>query len=189
MNSNLEMVQRFSGELVRKNGIYQPLAFHNRISAELIRDGRIIKRVSCLNGVTVVGKNSILDTFFGKASPVAQVATWYIGLINNTPTPVLSEDDTLASHAGWAEMTTQYGAGTTPANRQAWTDADASAKTKGTTTVSTFTFITTGTAYGALVASVASGTSGVLWATGAFDDTVAFVASDELRVSYSVSLP
>lgn len=141
---------------------------------------RVINVVNGWNDVTVVGKNHLLDVTFGNSTPVTQVATWYIGLINNSPTPVLSENDTLASHTGWSELTTYSG------NRKAWDDLNTSAKVKGTNTVSTFTFSGSGTAYGIFICAVASGTSGVLWATGAFDSTVDFITSDDLKISYGI---
>lgn len=134
------------------------------------------------NDVVVEGKNSIWDTFFGAATPVSQVDPWYIGLINQSPTPTLSENDTLASHAGWSELTAYTG------NRKAWDDADSAAKIKGTTTTSDFTFNASGNAYGILIASVDTGTGGVLWATGGFDASVPFVNTDVLRVTYSVRM-
>lgn len=149
-------------------------------SADLYRKGQLIKRFHGHNGITIVGKNRILDTMFGKGTPVTQIDPWYIGLINNTPSPVLVEADTLASHSGWSEFTGYSG------NRKEWDDADASAKVKSTTTVSTFTFTSGGTAYGIFIASVDTGTSGILWSSGAFDETVTFVTSDELKVSYGL---
>jgi hypothetical protein len=130
--------------------------------------------------VTVVGKNHLLDVTFGNSTPVTQIATWYIGLINNSPTPTLSENDTLASHSGWSEFTSYSG------TRKAWDDANAASKIKGTTSVSTFTASGSGVVYGIFIASVTSGTSGILWATGAFDATVSLIASDDLKVSYGI---
>lgn len=176
-----------AGELVlppnyRSRGIGHQLSFNNPFVAHQYRGGRLIKRVRGHNGVTVVGKNKFLDTFFGAATPLTQVATWYIGLINNSPTPVLVEGDTLASHSGWTEWTAYSG------NRQAWDDADSSNKIKGSTTASSFTISSAGTLYGIMVASVASGTTGILWATGAFDATLDVISSDVIKVTYGVKL-
>lgn len=166
----------------RDRGVYQELAFSNPFIVQQVRNGRVIRTVRGRNGVTVVGKNHILDVTFGKASPVTQVDPWYIGLINNSPTPVLSESDTLASHTGWAEWTSYSG------NRKTWDDTDAASKIKGTNTAASFTINATGVLYGILIAAVASGTSGVLWATGGFDSTLSVVNTDVINVTYGVRL-
>ena len=36
---------------------------------------------------------------------VSYSAAWYLGLVNNSPTPSYAAGDTLASHAGWVETT------------------------------------------------------------------------------------
>lgn len=146
-----------------------------------IRDGRIIGKYRATNDIVVVGKNHALDVVFGNSTPVAQVDPWYIGLINNTPTPSLSENDTLASHAGWTEFTSYTG------TRKAWDDANAAAKAKGTTTTSDFTISADADIYGLFVCSVTSGTSGVLWATMPFDNGIASVKNlDVFKVTYGI---
>ncbi len=162
------------------------LVFRNPFRAQLIRrmgvkmTPRTVWVGHGFNGITVVGKNHLLDVVFGNSSPVTQVNPWYIGLIDNSPTPTLSENDTLASHAGWTEFTSYSG------NRKAWDDANAASKIKGTTSVSTFTMTAGGTINGILVCAVASGTSGVLWATGSFDTTATVVTSDDLKITYGI---
>lgn len=166
----------------RNGNAMHELTFSNPFMVEVVRKGRVVARRRGFNGVTVVGKNHMLDVVFGNSSPVTQVTPWYIGLINNSPTPVLSENDTLSSHSGWTEWTSYSG------NRKAWDDANAASKIKGTTSVSAFTISATGTLYGILVAAVSSGTSGVLWATGAFDSTLPVVSTDVINVTYGVRL-
>lgn len=191
--NNLNFRQMIGHQLIRagevmsgKRNVLDHIRFRNPFSAQLIRkmgvklEPRVVQVVSGFNDVTVVGKNHLLDVVFGNSSPVTQVATWYIGLVNDSPSPVFSENDTLASHAGWAEWTSYSG------NRKAWDDANAASKIKGTTSVSTFTISATGTINGILIAAVASGTSGVLWATGSFDETVDVVSSDDLKITYGI---
>lgn len=170
----------------KQNNIANSIVFRNPFSAVLVRrlgvkmEPRVIKHVSGFNDVTIVGKNHMLDVTFGNSTPVTQIDPWYIGLINNSPSPVLAEADTLSSHSGWTEWTSYSG------NRKTWVDANAASKIKGTTTVATFTQSASGTLYGILVASASSGTSGILWATGAFDETVDVVNGDDLKVSYGI---
>jgi hypothetical protein len=147
--------------------------------AEYVVDGRV-KRVKGKNAVTTVGKNHILDVTFGNATPVTQVDPWYIGLINNSPTPTLLVGDTLASHSGWSEFASYSG------NRKAWTDADASSGVKASSSVSTFTLSADGTIYGIFIASVATGTSGILWSEGAFESPITLSNGSDLKVTYSL---
>lgn len=182
MKSRLDVDQRVQACLERLRGIESSLKWSNPFRVLHLRKGKIINIYEGFNDVTIEGKNHILDVTFGKATPVSQVDPWYIGLIDNTPTPVLSENDTLASHSGWNEFTSYSG------NRKAWDDADAASKVKGTNTTSDFTMSASGTIYGIMVASVASGTTGILWATGAFDSTINVVSSDVLKVTYGLRL-
>lgn len=167
-------------------GVASDIRFRNPFSAQLIRrmgvkmTPRVVQVVNGWNDVTIVGKNHLLDVTFGNSSPVTQVTPWYIGLVNNSPSPVFAEADTLASHAGWSEFTSYTG------NRKAWDDADAASKIKGSTTVSTFTMSAPGVINGIFIAAVDTGTSGVLWATGSFDELVTVIASDDLKVTYGI---
>lgn len=172
--------ERIQASVARKAGVPDFLDPRGVFVADVYRQNRLIKRVHGKNAITTLGKNSILDTFFGAASPVSQVTTWYIGLINNTPTPTLLVADTLASHTGWSEFTSYTG------NRKAWTDADSSGGTKGTTTVSTFALSAAGTIYGIFICGAATGTSAVLWSEGAFSSPITLASGDDLKVSYSI---
>lgn len=190
----LNLRQNISHQLIRAGELVAPEArqrllshgirFRNPFSAVHIgtRNGRrkILGVHNGWNDVTIVGKNHLLDVVFGKGTPVTQVDPWYIGLVNNSPSPVFAEADTLASHSGWAEFSSYSG------NRKAWDDADSANKIKGTTTVSTFTMSGSGTINGIFIASVDTGTSGILWATGSFDTIVTVVSSDELKVTYGI---
>jgi predicted RecA/RadA family phage recombinase len=148
--------------------------------AEVIRDGEVVDTREGHNTVTTEGQNSILDVMFHSAT---QITAWFIGLINNTPSPTLLSADTLAAHTGWAELVpgTDY-----TGNRLAWNVAAASAGSNTSSSVTTFPILTTQTVFGILVASVASGTSGKLWATGAFDTPIPVVNGDQLKITYQV---
>lgn len=116
------------------------------------------------NDVVGEGLAALLD-YTLKATSNAALA-WYIGLTDGTPT--VDNADTLASHAGWVEVTAYD-----EAARQAWTGGSIT----GTTTKSVdnsaspavFTIDTNSTTVGgAFLASASTGTSGVLFAAGAF---------------------
>jgi hypothetical protein len=119
-------------------------------------------------------------------------AAWYLGLVEGPGSGnTYAAGNTLASHAGWTELTpgTDY-----TGNRQAVTfgtatTADPSVQTNSASP-SSFPMLVNGTVVaGALLASAASGTSGVLFSVGNFtggDKTVD--AGDTLNVTYTFSL-
>lgn len=129
--------------------------------------------------MTNEGLNHILDAVLHGTS---QITTWYLGLINNASFSALAAADTLASHAGWLETTGYTG------SRPAWTEGAASSQ--ATTNSSTVDFAMTGTVtvYGLLLGSVASGSSGTLFATAAFSGgTQAVSNGDTLKTTLTVS--
>lgn len=89
--------------------------------------------------------------------------SWFIGLTSASPT--IAAGNTLASHAGWTEVTAYD-----EASRQAWVDGGVSGQSvsnAGTPAVFTINADTTDVG-GAFLCGVASGTSGILYAAGAF---------------------
>lgn len=90
-----------------------------------------------------------------------QITAWYLGLIDATPT--IAGGDTLASHAGWAEVSDYTG------DRKAWTAGSVSGQSvSNSASVATFAINASVTVGGAFLASVATGTAGTLYAGGAF---------------------
>lgn len=142
-------------------------------------DGNLIDEWESPNGTTILGKNDMLNAYFGGTT---QTSTWYIGLIDNTGSPSLSESDTLASHAGWTEITSYTG------DRKEWVDATAASKVKGTTTKAAFVANADFTAYGAFLCAAATGTSALLFNTSAFSSPKAITNGSTLEVSFSAQL-
>lgn len=132
------------------------------------------------NSPTIIGRNTLLNTFFGKAVPLTQINPWYIGLIG--PGPNLSVTDTLSSHSGWTELTCYTG------NRKAWIDSDAANGIKSTETESEFTITSPMQLAGLLLCSVASGTSGILWSTGLLENVENVDVGTVLKVSYTLQV-
>lgn len=129
------------------------------------------------NAATDEGLNSVLNVYFHAAT---QITTWYIGLITGTGT--LNAADTLASHAGWTEGTDYTG------NRLEWTEGAASSKSITNGTAVSFPCTDTMTVKGAFLASVATGTEGVLFCTAAFTGGDQGVGNgDTLKVTYTVT--
>lgn len=186
--NKVNMEQRFSGQLLDSDGV--PTCnradkmelkglFVEGILAD--KDGVVLEKVPVFfNGITVVGKNHALNEVFAhSAYTPAPVDPWYMGLINNSPLPTLSEADTLAVHATWVEFL-DYDSG----NRRPWVPAAAADKVKGTTTVSTFTFDGSGEIYGVLICSIQTTTAGILWCTGALDTPITVVATNTFKLGY-----
>lgn len=130
-------------------------------------------------GVTNAGLAHALASEFTGGSIVT---TWYLGLINNSPTPTLASSDTLASHAGWAESNAYSG------NRPAWNNGAVSNNATANASSVNFAMNATLTVFGMFVCSVSSGTSGTLWCTAAFAGGVQGVNNgDTLQCTYTVS--
>jgi hypothetical protein len=122
-----------------------------------------------------------------------QVTTWYLGLITGPGSgTTFSATDTLASHGstgsgGWTENADYTG------SRKAVTFGSATSANPSviTNSASPSSFVMTGTATiaGAFLASVSSGTSGILFSAGDFTGGDKSVASgDTLNVTYTFSL-
>jgi hypothetical protein len=131
------------------------------------------------NAVTNVALNDVLAVYLAGGTPKT---LWYLGLIDNTGFSALAAADTMASHGGWSESSAY-----TQGVRQTWTPGAASGQTITNPTSATFTINATVTIKGAFLASDSTkgGTSGVLFATGAFSSTQSLVNAQNLRVSYS----
>lgn len=147
-------------------------------------DGNLKWKDEFHNLVVNVGLKDMNDKYFTGSS---YTAAWYIGLINNSPTPSLSGGDTALSHAGWSEFTGYSQSNRPTLSFSASTTADPSVIS--TASAAAFSITSTATIYGAFVISNATkgGTSGTLFSEGAFAATRAVVNGDTLNVSYSLS--
>lgn len=139
------------------------------------QDGEVKWSESFKNLVTTVGKTDIVDKYF-KGS--AYTAAFYCGL-KGTGTAVVG--DTLASHAGWAEVNPYAG------NRPAITFGTTSGGSN-TATVIAFTCTGSATVAGAFIATVNTGTSGTLYSAGDFAASRSVVNGDTLNVTLTVSV-
>lgn len=114
------------------------------------------------NIVVNAGLNYLLDAGL---SGGAQITTWYLLLTDGTPT--VAAGDTMSSHAGWAEVTA-YDEST----RAAWTDGGVSSQSvTNSASAAVFTISADSTTVGgAGLTSVSTkgGTTGTLYAAGAF---------------------
>jgi hypothetical protein len=126
----------------------------------LLSGSRRLWRDEFKNIVVNQGLNDLLDVTLSGAT---QDTTWFVGLTDGTPT--VAAGDTLASHAGWVEVTAYD-----ETNRVAWVDAGASSQSiSNAASPAVFTINANGTVIGgAFLAGVNTGTSGRLYAAGAF---------------------
>lgn len=112
------------------------------------------------NIVVNQGLDDLLDVTLSGGT---QDTTWFVGLVSATPT--VAAGDTLASHAGWTEVTAYD-----EVNRVAWVDAGVSGQSiTNSASPAVFTISANGTTMGgAFLAGVNTGTAGRLYAAGAF---------------------
>lgn len=146
-------------------------------------DGTIAWRRIVYNGLTTEGANHILGVEFNS---VAQITTWHIGLIDNASFSALAAADTMASHAGWIEVTA-YSEGV----RQTWTPLSVSGGACVNTSLVAFSINATKTIKGMFLTSdsAKSGTAGKLIATAAFDQGNQSMSSGQtLDVTYTNSI-
>ena len=150
------------------------------------KDGNLKWQESAHNLVVNEGLQDMNDKYF---SGSGYTAAWYLGLVTGPGgSNTYAAADTLASHAGWSEDTSYSG------NRKAVTFGSATSADpsviNNSGSPSQFSMTGTTTIAGAFLASVATGTSGVLFSVSNFqspgDRDV--VSGDTLNVTYEFSL-
>ena len=144
-------------------------------------DGKLKWKDKAYNTVVNVGLDEILDKFW-KGSTYS--ASHFVGLTDGTPTPAAA--DTMASHAGWAEVTA-YSEGT----REALTLGTVSSQSvNNSASKASFSINGTATVGGAFITtnSTKGGTTGVLISVAAFTEGDKAVDSgDTLNVTCTIS--
>lgn len=141
-------------------------------------DGREKWKAEAKNLIVNAGLNHILNTVLHGGTPVA---TWYLGLKN---AGAVVAADTLAVHSGWAENVNYTG------DRKEFIEAAASAQAiTNSANVASFPITADGQVIsGALLASVSTGTSGVLMSAGDFIGGVKNAgAGDIIEVTYTLN--
>jgi hypothetical protein len=117
-----------------------------------------------------------------------QITTWYIGLYGAGASNTPAATDTLASHAGWTEIT-PYSGNRPAASFTAATNANPSVVTNSGSPAA-FSINATATVGGAFLASASSGTTGTLFSAADFQSPGdrSVVSGDTLNVTYTFSL-
>lgn len=139
----------------------------------LDKDGNLKWSEVLENLVTTQGKTDIIDKYL-KGS--AYTAAFYMGLAGAGTKAV---GDTLASHAGWSELTPYTG------NRKAITWGTTSAGSNTATGI-LFAITATSTVAGAFVCNAASGTSGVLYSVSDFASARSVESGDQLTITPTI---
>ena len=136
------------------------------------------------NGITNEGIHYLLEVGFRSddAMPVAQLAPWYAGLIDNAGFTGVNATDVMNSHTGWSEAT-QYD----ETNRQ--TLAFPAASSRSITAEVSFTMNASKTIEGIFVTSdnTKGGTTGTLWSTAPFASAPSLVSGNVLTANYTLS--
>ena len=177
ISSTLES-NKTTSEGTRAGGIFHAQCFD--------QDGNLKWEEKSHNLVVNQGLKDMNDKYFSGA---AYTATWFIGLVTGPGSgTTFAAADTLASHAGWTEFT-NYSGNRGAITFGAATLADPSVITNGTAVQFTITGAG-GTVAGAFLASVATGTSGILFSESDFQapGDRAVVSGDVLNVTYQFSL-
>lgn len=182
INEKMRLAEAAAANIERGAGSDEEVKVLGKFHFEQWRDGVMIDEWECPNTVTNLGRNSILDTAIGG---VTQIATWYVGLIDNASFSAIAAADTSASHAGWLESTAY-----SESVRQTYTPAAASSQSiTNSASKATFTINGTATINGAFLISNSTkgGTTGTLLCAASFGSTRAVLSGDTLRVTYSIS--
>jgi hypothetical protein len=115
----------------------------------------------------------------------SQIATWYMGLVDNAGFTNFATGDTMLSHPGWAESTA-YNLATRPV----WTAGPPASNTVVNGTTSDFVMSAPGTMRGMFIVSLSDkgGTDGTLFSEAAYSQGNQNVGTgDTLKCTYQVS--
>lgn len=185
-NEKAKAIDVVAGGLVANQGASEGARATGKYAVECHdKDGKLKWAAETDNLVVNAG----LQYMAGAAlTATAQITTWYIGLYGAGASNTPAASDTLASHAGWTEIT-PYSGNRPSATFASATNANPSVVTN-TATKAQFAITSTATVGGAFLASVASGTSGTLFSAADFSSPGdrSVVSGDVLSVTYTFSL-
>lgn len=152
------------------------------------KDGNLKWEDSAHNLVTNVGLKNMNENHF---SGSGYTATWFLGLVNNSPSPSYAAGDTAASHAGWVESAAYTQSARPTVTFGTATTADPSV-IDNSGAVDVFTMNATVDIAGAFLISnsTKSGTTGILFSASTFQSpgSRSVVSGDTLNVTYEFSL-
>jgi len=180
---------------------------NGKFTIELIRDGKTIHKEELKNGITIEGKNHLLDLAFHGAAGPAKINIWYIGIVDNANFVAFDEADTYdnidqVAH-GWDEWIdyTDANNGDSVVTRPIWVEGAASNKAITTDTPQAiYDVVAAGngdTIEGIFICGGGDATDkadhtagtppNVLWSTGAFAASIVVATADQLKITYTLS--
>jgi len=207
MHFNQEAAVELIRGKLRSGVLPEDINLHGKFKIEQFRDGMKIGEFEIDNGITVEGKNFLLNLTFHGADGPAKINTWYIGLVDNAGYTAFDEGDTYddinQAGNGWDEGIdyTDANNGNSTTTRPTWTEGAASNKSITTDTPQAiYDVVAAGdgdTVKGVFICggpdaqTKADHTAGtppnVLWSTAAFTATVNVQTNDQLKVTYTLS--
>lgn len=172
----------FGAEADQEAGLRAGLSFSNHFKVECFdRDGKLKWVEEFDNLVVDVGIDDALDKYL-KGS--GYTASFFVGLTDGTPT--VAAGDTMASHAGWVEVTAY-----SESVRQTLTLGTVASKSvDNSASKAAFSINATTTVGGAFIAtnSTKGGTTGILYGAGAFSGgDKAAADGDSLNVTITLT--
>lgn len=185
MKSKINVNEKISNQMFRKSDQSDLLIpIKGLIGVDHIRGGRKIWSGVNRNLIVNTGKNYLLNTGFAGDTAIS---SWYIGLINNSPTPTLLVTNTASTGTrNWVEIDSDYD----ETNRPSWGTASTSSQTMTNASTADFTFNGSVAVYGIFIISddTKGGETGTLWAAGAFSSVRNVINGDVLKVTYTASM-
>lgn len=164
-----------------RSGAVQAMGRSTRYRIECVgADGKLKWVEEFDNLVVNEGLNDSLDKQFKAAG---YSAAWYVGLTDGTPTPAAG--DTMASHAGWAEVT-GYSQATRPALTLGSVSGQSVDNSASKAVYSINASVTVGGAF-TTTNNTKGGTTGTLYGVGAFSQDRALVNGDTLNVQVTLT--
>lgn len=144
-------------------------------------DGTLLWEEKTHNLIPNVSLTNALSVYWGGGS---QVATWYMGLVDNSGFVSFAPGDTSSSHAGWTESTAY-----SESVRQTAVFGAASGNAIATSSSCTFTITGTVAVKGGFLSSSSTkaGTGGVLGVEAALNNIQSMSAGQTLKIDYNCS--
>jgi len=176
MKSGLMLGDAVTAEVLRNRGMSESLRLSGYVIAECFGpDGKLKWRDEGENLIVDEGINHILDTAM---SGDTQDTTYFVGL-KDTGTPA----GTWTLATGLTEINPYAG------NRIAWTEDNTAADESVSNAASpaSFSINATDTVFGAFLATVDTGTAGVLIGAKDFAASQAVTSGDTLNVTYTIN--
>jgi hypothetical protein len=179
MKAKIKLRDRCSLTLTRRQSIQSGIALRGCFIIECFdKDGTFKWRQTCPNLIVNAGLQHALDVLMSGST---QTDPWYVGLTDGTPT--VAAGDTMASHAGWTEITAYDETG-----RQAYVEVRSGQSMSNTASKATFTISGTTTVGGAFLTSASDkgGSTGtLLCGAAAAEGDRSVVDDDVLNIEYT----